>query len=214
MPGPRTYIFDLDGTLIDSLPGIEQALTAAFATLHRTFPPNTLRPLIGPPIRTIARRLDPTLTDAETLEIERNYRAFYDDDSWKNTRLFPEVESTLKALHRSGHKLFVLTNKPALPARRILDHFALTDLFTAILTRDSSSPAFVSKSAMLAHLLAYHDLDPKHCLLVGDTPEDAAAAHANHLPCVLMSFGYGEIEPAQTSLNTFSSLLNREFQTA
>ena len=171
MPDPGTYIFDLDGTLIDSLPGIEQALAAAFATLGRTLPPNTLRPLIGPPIRLIALRLDPTLTESETLEIERTYRSFYDNETWKSTSLFPEVESTLKALHRSGHKLFILTNKPSLPARRILDHFTLTNLFTAIVTRDSISPPFPTKSAMLAHLLTHHDLDPKHCLLVGDTPE-------------------------------------------
>jgi phosphoglycolate phosphatase len=76
----KALIFDLDGTLIDSMAGIGSALKTAFQAAGRTMPGVDLRRVIGPPITIIARSIEPLLTDAEAAIIERSYRANYDRD--------------------------------------------------------------------------------------------------------------------------------------
>ena len=68
-------VFDLDGTLIDSSPGIALSLAAAFQSVGRVMPETDIRKAIGPPIRIIARRVEPSLTDAELDGIEPSYRS-------------------------------------------------------------------------------------------------------------------------------------------
>ncbi len=204
------FIFDLDGTLVDSLPGIAAALVAAFESIGRTLPEANLRAEIGPPISVIARRLAPSLTDLETLAIEQAYRPLYDDHHWSLTTLFPGVGATLHTLNRRGHSLFLLTNKPRVPAVRILEHLGLSHLFTDLYTRDCATPSFASKTLMLEALVAHHSLDPAASILVGDTAEDGEAAHANSIPFVFVTYGYGLCPSAANAISEFSALLHLE----
>ncbi len=208
------FIFDLDGTLVDSLPGIAAALTEAFRSFGRTLPEANLRAAIGPPISVIARRVDPSLTDAQALAIEQAYRPLYDERHWSLTTLFPGVAATLHTLHRRGHPLFLLTNKPRIPALRILEHLGLTPLFTDLYTRDRAAPPFASKTLMLEALIAHHSLDPAASILVGDTAEDGEAAQANRVPFVFVTYGYGLCPSAANPISDFSALLHLEGQPA
>jgi phosphoglycolate phosphatase len=210
-------LFDLDGTLIDSVPGIAAALAEAFTAAGRTMPAADIRRVIGPPIRRIALGVDPTLTGAELDLIEPAYRALYDGSAWRETILFPTVADTLKTLHSRGHRLFVVTNKPRIPTMQILSHLGLLELFEEILTRDSATPHYPSKAAMLADLVARRvkpaslpasaSSDRTWTLMVGDTAEDLEAAEANHLPFAFATYGYGEVPSAVHPLDTLSNLL-------
>jgi phosphoglycolate phosphatase len=204
---PLNYLFDLDGTLADSIPGIGLALAQAFASIGRVMPNANLRDAIGPPIRIISKRLDPTLTDAETLAIEQAYRPLYDHSTWRDTALFPQVRETLHALHRAGKNLFVVTNKPRIPTQNILDHAGLRPLFHDTITRDSRTPHFDTKADMIAALVERHRLDPVHSVMVGDTAEDHEAAVANHMPFVFATYGYGTDPTALSTIHHFPELL-------
>ncbi len=99
---------------------------------------------------------------------------------------------TLRTFHSAGLRLFLVTNKPATPTRRIVDHLGIAELFSDILCRNSVTPPFSSKASMLGHLLQVHQLDPKECLYVGDTSEDYRAAREVGLPMAIVAYGYGE----------------------
>jgi phosphoglycolate phosphatase len=202
----RAIVFDLDGTLIDSTPGIARALGAAFASVGRSMPVSNLRAVIGPPIKVIAKRLDPSLTDSDLAAIETVYRSEYDLSSWSETVLFDGVRETLQYLRARRWRLYVVTNKPLIPTTRILDHFGLVTLFDSIVTRDSRTPAYATKAAMLAELLTLHALPPANTIMMGDTAEDEEAAHSNQLEFVFASYGYGQIPGARLPLARFGDL--------
>ncbi len=166
-----------------------------------------LRRAIGPPIRIISKRLEPSLTDDETLAIERCYRPLYDTSGWRESILFEGVVETLRKLHGAGFRLFVATNKPLLPSRNTLNHIGIADLFEGIVTRDSSTPHYASKAAMLGDLIATHRLRPDATVMVGDTVEDREAAEANAVPCVFAEYGYGDDPEAQRAIATFADLI-------
>ena len=205
--GIESFVFDLDGTLIDSIPGIASSLAAAFRSIGREMPAADLRRAIGPPIRVISKRVDPSLTDDETLAIEQTYRSLYDTGGWRESNIFEGVADTLRTLHDAGFRLFVATNKPILPTRNTLEHLGIEMLFEGIITRDSSTPNFVSKAAMLANLVNAYALRTETTVMVGDTAEDREAAEANSLRCVFAEYGYGDDPQALRKIHTFAELI-------
>src|SRR5580658_355753 len=91
-----TLIFDLDGTLLDSLPGIRFSVEAAFRACGLAMGDVDLRSLIGPPIRTILARMAGKQPSGEELDqLERSFRWSYDCEGWKMT---PHYEGAAEAL--------------------------------------------------------------------------------------------------------------------
>jgi phosphoglycolate phosphatase len=188
---PRFIVFDLDGTLLDSLPGIEYSVRAAFAGCGLTLRHDNLREMIGPPIRTILSSAgeieDPVMLDA----LERAFRASYDSEGWRKTVCFPQIGRVLELMYKQGHTLFVASNKPWHISLQILKAESILDFFEKILTRDSRMPAFRNKEEMIESLLAEYQIPRGNCLMVGDTIEDAKAAAATGISFVYMTYGYG-----------------------
>lgn len=206
---PQCVIFDLDGTLLDSIPGIEFSARAAFAGAGLTSAPLDLRTLIGPPIRTILGRAagtdDPALLD----RLERGFRTSYDSEGWQQTPCFPGAAAALDRLRAAGHRLFVASNKPLHISRRILEKHGIARCFDEICTRDSAEPPYPSKAAILQAILSRHSLVPGDCVMVGDTMEDAEAAALNGMSFIFMEHGYGELPPTHPvllRLDNFSKL--------
>jgi phosphoglycolate phosphatase len=202
----RSLLFDLDGTLVDSCPGIAASLSTAFRAAGRIMPPGDLRDAIGPPIRIMATRIDPTLTEPDLAQIEKTFRADYDSHGWQKTVLFEGVVPGLQQLRSNGAQLFLVTNKPRIPTVRILTHFGMVDLFEEIVTRDSRTPSYSGKSAMLSDLLRRHRLPTESTIMVGDTAEDGEAAADNRLEFIHARYGYGSVSVSCRSITCFSEL--------
>ena len=202
----QSLFFDLDGTLIDSCPGIAAALTLAFRAAGRTMPPADIRAVVGPPIRIIAKAIDPTLTADELTQIERVYRAEYDSAGWRDTVLFSGVIPLLQELAAAGVRLFLITNKPRIPTSQILNHFSMVEIFNDIVTRDSRTPVYSGKAEMVAEMLTRHSLVPESSILIGDTSEDQEAATVNHLEFIHATYGYGSCSSALRSIACFPEL--------
>jgi len=187
----RTLIFDLDGTLVNSLPGIEFSVDAALA--EQALPPRSsdLRALIGPPIRQILSAVAGPLGEAELTTLESSFRKIYDSGGWQKTVLFEGARSVLERAQAASIAIFIATNKPARATELILEGLNIRPFFAEVVCRDSTQPPFVSKAAMLRSLLAAHDFDKSSTLFVGDTGEDCEAGSAVGLPVVIVNHGYG-----------------------
>lgn len=207
---PRCILFDLDGTLLDSIPGIEYSVRAAFAAAGLDDRELDLRQWIGPPIRTIlsnvAKTKDPVLLDM----LERAFRASYDTEGWRKTPCFPGVLEVLAAMKGAGHRLFIISNKPREVSLKILEMQGILGHFERIYTRDSTEPPYASKSGMLQALLSEHRLAAGDCVMVGDTMEDASAAALHKIGFIFMEHGYGPValaQPVLLRLGNFSEFM-------
>jgi phosphoglycolate phosphatase len=189
----RAVFFDLDGTLLDSLPGIEYSAEAAFVVCGLAMGGVELKGLIGPPIRTILANMSRGVSEDELDALERAFRVSYDSEGWKMTPHYPGAAEMLRALRAEGKRLFVVSNKPRHISVRVLEAEGTLGLFDEVVTRDSREPAYAGKLEMLVHLLRKWEMRAEECLMVGDTIEDADAAFHTGMRFCLMTHGYGDV---------------------
>lgn len=209
---PGNILFDLDGTLVDSLPGIEFSVCEAFNACKLPVPKQSLRGMIGPPIRTILSQAG-NVNEERTLDaLEKAFRGSYDGRGWQKAVCFPEAQRVLRLMHDGGHRLFVVSNKPRHVSLQILEREDILQYFEAVITRDSRSPNYYGKEQMIRAVLAERSIGSEHCLMVGDTTEDANAAAAAGIKFVWMTHGYGSTAQMSSlrvaySLESFSQFL-------
>jgi pyrophosphatase PpaX len=172
---PIAILFDLDGTLVDTVPFILEAVRHAFEG-YGTCPTDAEWIAgIGTPLRvqlaSFARRPE----DVEAL-FER-YRTFWLARHDERTRAFPGAVETVAALARAGHPIGVVTAKIEQGAYRTLRHTGLLPHVQAVVGADSCANAKPHPEPVLLALSRLGS-SPRDALLVGDSPHDIAAAKA------------------------------------
>ena len=187
-----SLIFDLDGTLTDSKPGILGCLREVLDArqMHDCGP---LDRFIGPPVEQWAEELLPHGTSEDRTALARDYRACYDRVGWSTNSVFPGVTEMLAQLQAEGFPLYVCTSKQEHFAVRILETFGLARFFTAIYG-DKAQYASHSKVDLLARILVERGLARESVWMVGDRSFDIEAAHANNIRCIAVGWGYGTAE--------------------
>jgi phosphoglycolate phosphatase len=190
---PPCILFDLDGTLVDSFPGIEFSVRKALAICGVPLVVDGLRDLIGPPIRTILSRAGNVLEAGALDALEQEFRASYDDEGWRLSSCYPEARLVLQLMREREHRLFVVSNKPRHISLPILEREGILKCLEAVVTRDSRTPHYSGKDEMIETLLAEHSIAHDHCVIVGDTVEDATAAAKVGIRFVFITHGYGNI---------------------
>jgi phosphoglycolate phosphatase len=185
-------VFDLDGTLVDSRPGIERAAQLAVAEVWPGREPVPLAPLIGPPIGDMLAVAYPDATAAEVDALVRAFRTAYDGGDWRLTEPFDGLEEVLDAIGAAGGRAFVVTNKRHAPTTLIVAELGVADRFEAVLSPDSPEGPYPSKGAALVELSRRYALAPQSAAYVGDTADDRAAAQHAGLPFVAAAYGYGD----------------------
>jgi phosphoglycolate phosphatase len=190
--GKLTVLFDLDGTLTDSKPGILNCLEKTLLS-HNVPWEGPLDRFIGPPVETWTKELLPYGSEEARAALSRDYQSCYDREGWAENSVYQGIPELLKALVTQEIALYVCTSKPEHFARRILEKFELAEYFIAI---HGDHPDFAnhSKVDLMAHLLQEESLDPTHTWMVGDRKFDLEAAHANGVHVIAVSYGYGSID--------------------
>ena len=187
-----TLIFDLDGTLTDSKPGILGCLRQVIDQ-RKLGDQGSLDRFIGPPVEQWVEELLPNGNQDERAALARDYRSCYDREGWSNNSVFPGIREELVALHRAGFPLYVCTSKQQHFAERILASFELAPLFRAIYG-DKAEYEDHSKPSLLARLLAAESIDPANAWMIGDRIHDIEAAQACGVRSMAAGWGYGNIE--------------------
>lgn len=183
-------IFDLDGTLIDSVPDIQGVLNTVIAAEgHAPYGREETVSFIGNGVPALVRKAMAArnIPPAEEARLLKAVNEVYGAHATAHTVLYPGVLAALDALHAAGHVLGICTNKPDGPAHAVLAHFALTERFGAILGA-GRLPEMKPDPAPLLRVMA--DLGVSDAIYVGDSEVDAETAQAAGVPFLLHTEGY------------------------
>ncbi|MBH0236773.1 phosphoglycolate phosphatase [Methylobrevis sp. L22] len=200
-PWPAAYLFDLDGTLVDSLPDLAEALDELLA--EDGFAPlgaETVRGMIGHGVEKLVQRglaaRGVVYADAGLAEAVDRFRSLYEPRAARLTRLYPGVEPVIAALRAGRVPMAVCTNKPEAPSHVILDQLGLTGWFGAVIGGDHGPPKKPAPDLVLAAAAAL-GVAPRDCLFVGDSGADVGAARAAGVPVVVVRYGYTSVPAAE-----------------
>jgi len=188
-------IFDLDGTLTDSKPGILGCLQKVIDA-RGLGDQGPLDRFIGPPVEDWVVDLLPNGDKDQHAALAREYRACYDREGWCNNSVFPGVRQMLIELRNQGFPLYLCTSKQHHFAVRILDAFELLSPFDAVYG-DKAEYESHSKADLLNRLLNEQSLDRGNVWMIGDRSFDIDAAHANGVRCLAAGWGYGHAEECE-----------------
>ena len=200
-------LVDLDGTIMDSAPGITATLTRTLERMNLPVPPaSRLVEFVGPPI------LD-GLRDLAGLDPEQSrtalglYRAEYQETGAFDARPYPGVRDALETIRAAGPTLAVATSKPELQAKRILAHFGLDDLFAVIAgaSEDETRSEKADVIAWALGLLAEAGADTGRPVMIGDRIHDVEGAAQHDIPVVFAAWGYGNPAEAVGSIAVAAS---------
>ncbi len=205
----EAILFDLDGTLVDSHPGIENAVLSAIDLLLPNVEHRFSKHLIGPPIKEIFSQSLNCPTEETLSMLEKAYREIYDRQSCLQSIPYPGVAETLSQLVNSGLQAFIVTNKPTLPTTQILEFLKLSHFFVEAISPDAICPHFSSKTAASNYLIQKHNLNPARTVFVGDSEDDARAASVCGLASfIAVSYGYGKAYlEAEHKISAFPDIL-------
>lgn len=193
-------LFDLDGTLTDSAPGITSCVEYALSKFGITVADRTeLEKFIGPPLAYSFSAFF-GLSDEEAKRATEYYRERYSVTGLFEGGLYDGIEELLKELAESGKKLFIATGKPEIYTVRILEHFRVLQYFTKVFgnTLDDKRPG---KREIITAALEFcpeirTNLDPRgaNAVMVGDRRYDIEGAKATALPSIGVLYGFGSRE--------------------
>lgn len=207
------FIFDLDGTLIDSAPDIAEALNIGFAengwpkleaAYVEKFLGNGPRRLITD----ILDELDIQYDDVTVQQTLERYQQAYMANPASHTRIFPHVREDLEALKLAGMKLGICTNKTHAITAKVLQQLGLSELFDVALGADAV-PACKPDPKHLLAVAEAMNLVSGNWAYVGDTPIDQQAAVGADAPFFVVPWGGGpEVEVSSTQrLSRLADLL-------
>ena len=200
---PYTVVLvDLDGTIMDSAPGITATLTRTLERMGLPVPPPArLVEFVGPPILDGLRDLV-GLDPAQSQTALTLYRAEYQETGAFDARPYPGIRDALEAIRSAGPTLAVATSKPEEQAKRILAHFGLDDLF-AVVAGASEDEIRSEKADVIAWafgLLADAGVDTSRPVMIGDRIHDVEGAAYHGIPVVFAGWGYGDPAEAAGSI--------------
>jgi phosphoglycolate phosphatase len=215
---PRAILLDLDGTLIDSRPGIAASCAAALRALgHIPDPAFDVTPLIGPPLPQVIARLLARFGDDRVDTGMAAYRAHYGEIGLHMATVYPGIPEAMRALSAQA-RCFVVTSKRKDFAARIVASLEFAKAIGSVYGTESDG-SMDDKARLIAAVLRIERLDPSDCTMVGDRSHDVVGARANGLRAIGVLWGYGSRDEltaagADAMVATPGDLVNSVFRGA
>jgi len=205
-------VFDLDGTLVDSVMDLRAALNEVLRERgHRALSRAEVKHMIGDGVPAlVARALAASGADpAEAPMALPRFLEIYEANPTQLSHPYPGVPETLATLRRRGYRTAICTNKPQQATLAVMQGLDLLPLFDGVAGGDRF-PVRKPHPGHLLQLIAELGARPEASAMIGDNENDAAAARSAAVPLVLVRYGYARVEPeslaADALLDHFSEL--------
>ncbi len=197
---PLLVMFDLDGTLVDSVPDLADAIDRMLADLGRNpVGEAQVRTWVGNGQWALVERALAATAPQETLdEVTLNsavarFRHHYAACCSDKTRLFDGVRALLEYLHQAEVTMVVVTNKPKEFVPAILQRLNIAEYFSSVLGGECLTEKKPHPLPLL-HCLSAYGVEPAQALMVGDSANDMLAAARAGVPSIAVSYGYAHGE--------------------
>lgn len=173
---PLTVLFDLDGTLVDSIGLLIASMEYAFEGREHRPPVAEWVSMIGTPLDAMIRAW--ARDEADLVFLRERYREFQVAHHDERTTAYPGVVETVRALHAAGHPLGVVTSKLEAGARRSLKLIGVEECFGVVVGIDATTRHKPEPEPVWYALKALGDVPPSEALFVGDSTHDMKAGRA------------------------------------
>ena len=149
-----------------------------------------LQKFIGPPLwESYVKYCGMDKNTAE--EAVEHYREYFRPTGIFENKLYEGIPELLKELKESGVSVRLATSKPDVFARRILDHFGITEYFASVRGSELDG-SLVNKADVIARIMSENDdVTTENTVMIGDTAFDIIGARANNIPAIGVTYGYG-----------------------
>lgn len=188
----KLVIFDLDGTLIDTVSLFIDSISSVFKGMGQPVPSEKrIRSISGLGMQIGLRRIAPNLSEAEAVELIQLYRQEYLARATKSMQegLFPGAIEALNSLHgRDEFVMAVATGKPLVNTNRVLEAHKVKGLFTSIHTPDTNIAK--PNPDMIITAMGIVDVAPSHTVMIGDTTHDMEMSVAAGVKALGVDWGY------------------------
>lgn len=211
IPLLKSIIFDLDGTLINSIPDVRLALNHTLTIYGQPeIEHDEIVKLIGDGIHPlITKAFAKTNVVLKTAEINKaisHYLDYYKSNPVVATNIYPDVVNTLQQFKENGLELGICTNKPSIMTKIILEKLNLKHFFTAIISGDEMSHAKPHPDH-IQEILRQMNVINLPSVMVGDSIIDKLSAENANIPFIGVSYGYGGNQlNSDMMINHFSEL--------
>ena len=190
----NVFLFDLDGTITDSAPGIMNSIRYALDKMGEPIPGEAvLRKFIGPPLWQSFEEFCGLSKERAEYAVEC-YREYYKDKGIFENSLYSGVEEFIKELKKSGKEVYLATSKPTVFANRILEYFDVLKYFDGVVGSNLDG-SMTDKAEIIGEVLKMTpEKDLGRIIMYGDRNYDVIGAHKNGIACVGVLFGFGSRE--------------------
>lgn len=186
-------LFDLDGTLTDSGPGIMASVRFTLGKMGLPVPPRSvLRRFVGPPLFSSFTQLC-GMTPEQAKKAIGYFREAYSESGVYNNSVYPGIPETLESLRKAGAMLAVATSKPESMTKVVLKHFDLLKYFDFVSAADESDKC-AGKETLILPVLEKAHVAPAQAVMVGDTKFDTAGAENAGTAFLGVLYGFGTEE--------------------
>ncbi len=196
----NTIIFDLDGTLVDSLSDIAEAANSALAVLgFPAHPKEKYRRFVGDGLMTLAERIVPAGCDKSQIsETARQFKKSYQTNWDRNSCPYPGIMTMLKTLAAHPVNLAVFSNKPDDFTQLFVARFFPGSMFGQVIGNRENLPKKPDPTGALT-IADYFHVEPATCLLVGDSSVDIRTGKSAGMTSMGVTWGFRERQELEES---------------
>ncbi len=194
MPHYKGAIFDLDGTLLNSLDDIADAANAALQKNgYPSHPIDSYRYFIGDGLQVLIERIIPRYENNQNIVdlLKEDFKFFYENDWHKKSKLYDGIQSMIDALWGKGIKLAVCSNKPHLFSQRIVDHFFLAHTFVCVYGNKKQLPQKPNPTGALL-IASEFNLNVNEIVFIGDSAIDIKTGKNAEMTTLGVEWGFRE----------------------
>jgi len=186
----KSILFDLDGTLTDSGPGITKGVQYALKKFNINITDLTsLRRFIGPPLTdSFSKYYQFDLNKAN--QALQYYREYYSEIGIFENNIYYGINELLGELQSKNISLYIATSKPTIYARKVCDYFDISKYFVDIQGSDLNEN-LSNKTKIIKLVMQKNKLINDETIMIGDREHDVIGAKNNNIKCIGVGYGYG-----------------------